>query len=335
MKAKLMYGVPALRFTQIFSEATRARIAEMCDVIESPVPEEADKEFVLKHLGDAEILITSWGTAEVDADIAAAARNLKFVAHAAGTIKPVMSEAAWEQGIRVTGSAQAIATGVAEFCLGLMLTVPKRTQWFAERVKQGYWSKTEDIFGPAFEIFRQNVGIVGASFVGKYLIGLLKPFGCNILLYDPYCSAEQAKELGVAKVDSLEELFSQCRCVSLNAPATDETAGMIRGKHFALLQRGSVFINTARGSIINQNEMVQELRKGQFIACLDVTDPEPPTIDHELRNLPNVLLTPHEAGCVCENLLRIGEFVADEIAAYLAGEPLKGEVTHDQLATIA
>lgn len=335
MKARLMYGAPALRFDKIFSEATRARIAELCEVIETPVPEAANKEFVLKYIGDAEILITSWGTAEVDAEIVAAAQNLKLVAHAAGTIKPVMSEAAWKKGIRVTGSAQAIATGVAEFCLGLMLTAPKRVHWLAGRVKQGHWRETTDVFGPAFEIFRQNVGIIGASFVGKYLIGLLKPFGCNILLYDPYCSAEQAQELGAAKVDTLEELFSQCRCVSLNAPATDETAGMIRGSHFALLPRGAVFINTARGSIVNQHEMVEELRKGQFIACLDVTDPEPPAIDHELRRLPNVLLTPHEAGCVCENLMRIGEFVADEIAAYLAGEPLKGEVTHGQLATIA
>lgn len=335
MKPKLMYGVPASRFAQIFTAETRGRIARMCDVIASPVPEAADKEFVLKYVRDAEILITSWGTAAADAEIVAAAQKLKLVAHAAGTVKPVMSEAAWQKGIRVTGSAQAIAPGVAEFCLGLMLTVPKRTQWFAERVRQGYWSKTEDIFGPAFEIYRQKVGVIGASFVGRHLLKLLQPFGCEALLYDPYSSSAQAEALGASKVETLEELFSQCRCVSLNAPATAETAGMIRGSHFALLPHGAVFINTARGSIVNQAEMIEELRRGRFIACLDVTDPEPPTVDHELRRLPNVLLTPHEAGCVCENLMRIGEFVADEIAAFLAGEPLRGEVTYGQLATIA
>ena len=332
---KVLYGVPSFRYAQIFPESIKARVAEVCDVIDAPVLEKIEKDFILERIGDAKILITSWGTPEVDADIVAAAPNLKFVAHAAGTIKPVMSEAAWKAGIRVTSSAQAIATGVAEYCLGLLLTAPKRIFWLAERVRQGHWRETERVFGPAFEIYRQNVGVIGASFVGRHLIKLLQPFGCNVLLFDPYCSAERAKELGATKVETLDEIFSQCRAVSLNAPITEETKGMIRGEHFAMLQHGSVFINSARGIIINQDEMVEELRKGKFIACLDVSWPEPPAIDDPLRKLPNVLFTPHEAGAICENLMRIGDFVADEITAYLKGEPLKGEVTYDQLATIA
>jgi len=335
MKPKLLYAVPAQWFDKVFREAVRTRIAEWCDVIEAPVPKKPDADFILKYVGEARILITSWDTARVDADILAAARNLEFVAHAAGSVKPVMSEAAWERGIRATSSAQAIAVGVAEFCLGLMLTAPKRVYWFADRVKRGYWRETNILFGPAFEIYRQNVGIIGASFVGKTLINLLKPFECNVHLFDPYCSAEDAKELGVTKVESLEELFSQCRCVSLNAPLTDETAGMVRGRHFALLPEGAVFINTARGAIINQAEMTAELRKGRFVACLDVTWPEPPPVDDDLRTLPNVLLTPHEAGAISENLQRVGDFVGAEIKRYLQGRPLRGEVTRENLASIA
>jgi len=103
MKPKLLYAVPAQWFDKVFREAVRTRIAEWCDVIEAPVPKKPDADFILKYVGEARILITSWDTARVDADILAAARNLEFVAHAAGSVKPVMSEAAWERGIRAAG----------------------------------------------------------------------------------------------------------------------------------------------------------------------------------------------------------------------------------------
>ena len=335
MGKRLLYAVPAAKFDRIFPESVRARIAEVCDVIDAPVPERPDKEFVLNRIAKAEILITSWRTAQVDADIIAAAPDLKLVCHAAGSIKSLISDAAWKRNIRVTSAAPAIAAGVAEYCLGAILTASKRIFWLAERVRQGYWRESLDVFGPLFEIYRQNVGIISASCVGRELMRLLQPFECNILLYDPYCSAEEAQKLGVTKVATLDEIFSQCRVVSLNAPVTEETEGMIRGRHFAMLPRGAVFINTARGIIINQQEMVEELRTGKFVACLDVTYPEPPTIDHELRRLPNVLITPHVAGAVAENLMHMGELVADEVAAYAAGKPLRAEVTHDRLATMA
>jgi len=332
---RLLYAMPDARFDQIFPEAIRRLIAEKCQVIEAPVPTRVTKDFLLAHLPDAQLVVTSWGTPMLGEDAVAAASNLELIAHAAGTIKPIVSEAAWERGVRVTSAAPAIGECVAEFCLGLMLTVPKRTPWFVDHVRRGGWRETTDFFGPALEIYKQNVGVIAASFVGRHLIRLLRPFGCKVLLYDPYCSAEEAESLGATKVESLDDIFSRCRVVSLNAPVTEETKGMIRGRHFALLQPGSVFINTARGIIVNQEEMVEELRKGRFVACLDVTEPEPPTIDHPLRRLPNVILTPHMAGIVAENMQRIGEFIADEIAAFLGGRPLKGEVARDRLARIA
>jgi len=271
----------------------------------------------------------------VDEEMLAAAPKLKFVAHAAGTVKPVMSEAAWKRGIRCMSGAGAIAYGVSEFCLGLMLTAAKRTYWLAQRTRQGAWNETLAAFGPAFEIYRQKIGIIAASAAGKLLIELLKPFNCQVLLYDPYCTDEAARAMGVTKVGTLDEIFSQCLVVSLNAPVTEETKGMIRGSHFAQLPRGALFINTARGILINEEEMIAELRKGKFVACLDVTNPEPPLVDSPLRTLPNVLLTPHVAGAVSQNMLRIGEWVADAIEAYVQNRQITGEVRYEQLATMA
>ena len=110
---------------------------------------------------------------------------------------------------------------------------------------------------------------------------------------------------------------------------------MIRGTHFRLLRPGAVFINTARAAIVHEQEMVEELAKGRFVACIDVTDPEPPPADSPLRSLPNVWLTPHIAGAVAQNLLRIGTFAANEVEAFLAGEPLHFQVTEQQLANMA
>ncbi len=335
MAPRLLYALSREHFTRIVPPHVRDRIAAACDVIPAPVPDTMDKAFVLSHIRDAEILVSSWGTPAVDAEILALAPRLKLVAHAAGTIKPMMSEEAWGRGIRVTGSAQAIATGVAEYCLTLIIAASKRVFWISHRVRSGFWSRTEDLFGTPFEIYRQRVGIIAASFVGRELVRLLRPMGCAIVVYDPYWSKQRIAELGAVKADTLDEIFSTCRVVSLNAPTTRETEGMIRGRHFAQLPDGAVFINTARGILIAQDEMVDELRRGRFVACLDVTSPEPLPVDHPLRRLPNVVITPHIASGVVENRVRIGEFIAEELERYAAGRELRGEVTRDRLDTIA
>lgn len=332
---KLLYAVPAARFEMIFPAHVCRRIAAACRVLGTAAPQVVSQDFLIENGGDVEVLITSWGTPSVDELIVKGLPKLKLVAHAAGSIKPIMSEAAWTRGIRATSAAAAIALGVAEFCLGLILTASKRVFWCADQVRQGYWYKGGQFFGPSFEIFRQNVGVIGASLVGRRLIELLGPLQCQCFVYDPYCSCEDAKAMGATKVATLDQIFSECRVVSLNAPATDETKGMIRGGHFAMLKEGSLFVNTARGAVVNQAEMVAELRKGRFVACLDVTWPEPLPIDHDLRRLPNVLITPHIAGAIGENLMRIGEFIGSEIERYVLGEALEGEVDPERLTIMA
>ena len=294
----------------------------------------ADKDFLLKNIYDADLVISSWDTACFDCEVMAKAGDLELLAHAAGSIKPVVSDALWDKGVRVTSAAAAISYGVAEFCLGLILMAPKRVFWAAKAVRQGQWRQGLEAFNGPFEIYQQKIGIIGAGHIGRHLIRLLKNFDCNILLYDPYCSQAHAEQFGVTKIDTLEELFSNCRVISLNSPSTEETKGMIRGRHFRLLPDGTVFINTAKGNIINEQEMIEELEKQRFVACLDVTDPEPPQADSPLRKLPNVILTPHEAGVVAENMARLGALVADEIEAVASGRSLKFEVTREQLNMI-
>ena len=334
MKKRLAIAVTSELYPTIFDEHDQSRLKSLCDIVPVEIPNAADKDFLLKAVPSAEIVITSWGTAAFDDEVMAAAGKLKLITHAAGSVKPLLSDALIASGIRITSGAEAISYGVAEYCLGLMLLASKRAPWASNGTRRGLWNEAVNAFGGAFELYRKNIGIIGMSKVGRHLAHLLKNFDCSIFTYDPYCSSEQALSASAVKVDTLDELFSRCSIVSLNAPSTEETKGMLRGSHFALLHDGALFINTARADLINEPEFVEELNKGRFIACLDVTSPEPCPLNHPYRTLSNVMLTPHIAGVLANNRLRIGTHVADDIEAYANGLPLKNQVDLTRLAII-
>jgi phosphoglycerate dehydrogenase-like enzyme len=334
-KPRVLFAVEEPMFETIFSKRDLNRLGALAHILNWLPPKKADKQFLLNHIDDSEIVVGSWGTSAFEEDVLAKASHLRLVCYGAGTVRPMVNDTFWRKGVRITSAAEAIAYGVAEFCLGLILTAPKRVPWLAEDTRHGYWAQGISSFGGGFEIYQQNIGIIGVGHIGRHLIRLLKNFDCNIHVYDPYLSGEKAALIGVNQVETLDELFSTCRVVSLNAPSIEATRDMLRGHHFAALQKGSVFINTAGSIQIHEAEFVAELRKGHFIACLDRCEQEPCALDHPYRCLPNVLLTPHIAGVMAENRFRIGTFVVDEIENYIHGKPLKFEVTEDALSRMA
>ncbi|HHJ07075.1 MAG TPA: hydroxyacid dehydrogenase, partial [Anaerolineae bacterium] len=180
-------------------------------VIEHPGGEPAEKADLLKILPQADACITSWGVAQLDGDVIAAAPRLKAMAHMGSSVKRFVSDALWEKGVHVTTAAPALAEDVAITTLGLMLVGMKRIWPLAQHVRNGGWR--ESSWWPSREIRHKTVGIVGASHVGRHLMRLLKPFEVNILLYDPFVSRESAAELGASKV-GLEEMLSQADIVS-------------------------------------------------------------------------------------------------------------------------
>ena len=140
--------------------------------------------------------------------------------------------------------------------------------------------------------------------------------------------------MAVKKVE-LDELISTADIVSLHAPNIPETHHMINAANLKLMKDGAIFINTARGQLVEQQSLISELKTGRIFAAIDVTDPEPPSQDSELRTLPNVVLTPHIAGSIGSNAYRQGDLILEEIKRCSAGEPLQHEVTQAMLATEA
>ncbi len=318
----------------MFSDTALADLADAAHVVHHSGGEPASKQDLLAVLGEADACITSWGVAPLDADVVAAASRLGHMAHMGGSVKRFVSAAVWERGIRVTSAAITLARDVAETTLGLMIVGRKRIWPLGNHVRDGGWrnSPVWDRWD-ARELNRSTVGLIGAGNVGRHVVELLAPFSATILVADPYLSDEDAAGLGVERVE-LAELMDRSDVVSIHAPDTDQTRHMIGAELLSRLRDGTVLINTARGSIIDEAALVDELSTGRIFAFLDVTDPEPPAPDSPLRSLENVVVTPHIAGCI-ENCHRMGEMAVEEVRRYLAGRPAINEVRPDILDQIA
>ena len=321
-------------YRRMFSEAALADLAAAAEIVHHTGDGPASKQELLAVLAGADACITSWGVAPLDADVVAAAPRLGHLAHMGGSVKRFVSGAVWERGIRVTSAAVTLARDVAETTLGLMIVGRKRIWPLGNHVRDGGWrdSPVWDRWD-ARELHRSTVGLIGAGSVGRHVIELLAPFSVTILVADPYLSDEEAARLGVKKVEPAE-LMSRSDVVSIHAPDADQTRHMIGAELLSRLSDGAVLINTARGSIIDEAALIDELDTGRIFAFLDVTEPEPPASDSPLRRLENVVITPHIAGCI-ENCHRMGELAVEEVRRYLAGQPAINEIRPDMLDRIA
>ncbi|MGQ4486710.1 hydroxyacid dehydrogenase [Streptomyces sp. SAS_281] len=275
---------------------------------------------VATALAEAEVLFTCWGATPLTEPVLAAAPRLKAVVHAAGSVKHHITDACWARGLAVSSAAGANALPVAEYTLATILLankrVPHSAQVYREVRADHDWRAELDGAGN----YRRTVGIVGASRIGRRVIELLRPFDLAVLLYDPFVTPEEAARLGVEPA-TLDELCARADVVSVHAPQLPGTHHMIGARQLSLMRTGSTLINTARGSLIDEAALLRELVPGRLHAVLDVTDPELPPGDSPLYDLPNVLLTPHVAGSLGNELHRMTDHALDELERYVQGRP--------------
>nr|WP_245653184.1 hydroxyacid dehydrogenase [Herbidospora sakaeratensis] len=270
------------------------------------------------RLAAVEILVTGWGCPVLDGGALDAAPNLKAVVHAAGSIKGHVTPEVFARGIVVSSAADANAIPVAEFTLAMILlankAVPRLARDYrAARGDLGLLTQDNDLGN-----YRKTVGIVGASRVGRRVIDLLGPFDLDVLVADPY-----ADDL---VTHDLDDVIGRSDVLSIHAPATPETYRLINAERLKALKTGATLINTARGSLIDEEALIAELRTNRISAILDVTDPEPPAPGSPLWELPNVVLTPHVAGALGSEVGRLGQAALDEVGRLTRGLPLRYEV---------
>lgn len=316
---------------RLFSARALEKLQSMGNVVSNEIEEKPTEDTVAELMTGADIVITSWGTPALTARLLDRAPQLKAVIHAAGTVKPIVTPALWERGIRVSSGNNALAIGVAETALGFTIATLKNMWALTQNMREGHWNKGRS---EVRELYEVTVGVVGAGRAGQHYIRLLRQFHVDVLVYDPVVDAQTIAAYGGTKVD-LDTLLAKCDVISIHAPSLPATYHMFNQKCLAAMKDDAILINTARGSIVDEAALEVELRKGRLIACLDVTDPEPSRPDHPLRQLPNCIMTPHIAGAVTNGLKRLGAFAVDEIARLQQGQPLEGEVKEAQMAVLA
>jgi len=294
-----------------------------------------DFESLEEHLARVEILVTSWGCPPVNADVIDQLPRLQLIAHLAGSVKGFLDDVVWRRGIRVTNAVAANAIPVAEYTLAAILFANKKVfqlNHFYRQHKENRAPWTRE--APDVGNYNKTIGIVGASHVGRLVIEYLKPFDLRVLLYDPYVTPLAARELGAIKV-GLSELLSGSDVVSLHAPLLKDTQQMIGARELSLMGDHATLINTARGGLVDQDALLEELSKGRLFAVLDTTIPEVLPPDSPLYRLPNVFLTPHIAGSLGDETQRLTDFIVAEVERFATGRALKHLIRREQLVRLA
>ena len=312
-----------------------ARLGLVADLAPDVVAHDFSEPGALAALAEAEVLVTHWGCPELTGQVLALAPKLRAIVHVAGSVKGFVTEACWERGIRVSCAAWANALPVAEYTLATIIFANKQILRMREdyRERRGQTPDLLEDYALAGN-YRRRVGVVGASSVGRRVLELLGPFDFELLVYDPFLSPEQAAELG-ARLVTLDELCAQADVVTVHAPQIPETHHMLDRRRLALIRDGATVINTARGSLVDASALEAELRSGRLCAVIDVTEPEVLPADSVLYDLPNVLLTPHIAGSVGNELQRLVDAAADELARYAEGLEFAHPVTREGLGRSA
>lgn len=316
----------------IYSKEIREQIERHVEILAPPMTKEEVREYP-SVLNECEVVFGGWGMVKFDEEMLDKMPNLKVVFYGSGSIRSYVTDEFWSRGIRITSAYGANAVPVAEYTLSQILFSLKDGYRQASYLKKHKESPQRHY---VHGCFRSTVGIISLGMIGKLVCEHLKHFDMNVIAYDPFASDEVFRDLGVTRVDTLEEIFEKSDVVSLHTPWLKETEGMITGKLLGSMKENGIFINTSRGAVVNEKEMIEILEKRQdMFAILDVVWPEPAKPDSPLYILPNVVLTPHIAGTMCGECSRMGQFMVDELIRFLRGEPMIYEIDEKKAQLLA
>ena len=278
-------------------------------------------DLVLAHLGDAPVLVTHM--APVSRSVFENAPNLKLVAVARGGPVNVDMRAAEDHGVLVVNAPGRNASAVAEFTIGAIIAQTRNITKGHDALRAGQWRG--DLYRAdrvGNELSDMTIGVIGSGAVGSRVVRLLRAFGTEVLVCDPYKQLSAADMAdGVRHVD-LPTLLGASDVVTLHPRVTGETHTMINRETLAMMRPGSVLINTARGPLADYAALLDALESGRLGgAVLETFDVEPVPEGSALLAHPNVTLTPHIAGASLKTVRIAAALAAEEIRRWLGGEP--------------
>jgi glycerate dehydrogenase len=275
------------------------------------------EELVSERCRHANVIITN--KTPVSSSVIASASALKVIAVTATGYNVIDVDAAAKKAIPVCNVPGYGTDSVAQHTFALLLELTNHVGKNAFSVHQGDWSRSADWCyskGPITELSGKTLGIIGFGRIGQRVAGIAQAFGMNVVYADRSDKSSSAPRV------SLEELFSQSDVVSLHCPLKDDNHSFVNERLLSRMKPGAFLVNTARGQLINEQDLATALRNGAIAgAALDVLSKEPPPPNHPLLGLPTCLITPHTAWLSLEARRRIMDTTYDNVAQALAGKP--------------
>jgi D-3-phosphoglycerate dehydrogenase / 2-oxoglutarate reductase len=280
-----------------------------------------DPDDIAAFVDDAEILVNH--LAPVTGAMLERLPKLRVIAVSRGGPVNIDVAACKARQIRLVNTPGRNASAVAEFTIAAILTETRLIRAGHEGLRQGVWRG--DLYrydDTGTELSEMTVGLIGYGFIGTRVVKLLKPFGCTILVADPYKTLSKEDVADGVGMVTLDRLLADSDVVSLHARVTEETKGFLAGPQFARMRKGAYFINTARGPMVDYDALYRALKSRHLRgAMLETFWLEPPPADAPLLTLDNVTLTPHIAGASTTTVRIAARMVAEEVRRYFAGEP--------------
>jgi D-3-phosphoglycerate dehydrogenase len=287
------------------------------------------EEEIVEVAEDADALLVCY--AAVTRRVVEGLRRCRIIARYGIGVDNVAVDAAAERGIVVTNVPDYCIEEVSDHALALLLACARRVVYLDRKVRRGRWEAKDAV--PIFRLRGQVLGLVGFGKIPRNLAGKAKALGLEVIAYDPYVDAADMQAKGVEKVE-LETLLRRADFVSIHTPLTAETRGLIGEVQLRMMKPTAYLINTARGPIVMESALVRALQERWIAgAALDVLEVEPPSRDHPLFALDNVVLTPHVGFYSEESLRELQRKAAEEVARVLTGQPPRYPVTPPRAQT--
>jgi phosphoglycerate dehydrogenase-like enzyme len=310
---------------QVVSEDARERLERVGDVTWNPHTEQFAPDELGQRLRETDVLVTGWGCPTLTADVLEEAGRLELVTHVGGSVAFFATDALYDRDVTVCSANRVLARFVAEGILASALAALRDLPAVDAEMAAGEWPSGDDRCDTLFET---TVGFVGLGAVGEELLDLLEPFDVDVLVYDPYLSEGDLDDREFAESVDLKAALAESDVVSIHAAKTAETVDLLDAERLGQLRDGALLLNAARGAIVDEAALTDELRSGRIAAALDVFKEEPLPADSELRSLDNVLLTPHVAGSPAKPWL--GRTAVEQVERFASGKRVQNVVSRDR-----
>ncbi|MFF3713174.1 2-hydroxyacid dehydrogenase [Streptomyces phaeochromogenes] len=312
---RLRPAAPAATFRELTLPWPVEPFGEVAEVREASGTEDQ----LIEALSGVDICVTQM--APLTERILEASPGLRLFCVSRGGPVNANLEAATRHGVAVSFAPGRNATATAEHTVALMMAAARRVPATHADLAAGTWRGDYYMFekvGPELE--GSTVGIVGYGAIGSRVARILRGFGAQVLVADPFVHAD---DVSPAEVTDLADLMRRSTFVTVHARATPETEGLISRRMIDLMPAGGVLVNCARGSLVDYEAVCDALDAGKlFGAAFDVFPHEPIPAASRLLTTPNIVMTPHLAGASRQTAFNAASIVASEVAAFLAGRPL-------------